>query len=242
MTINTLLALILALLLRTFIVQPFSVPTASNLPNLQPGDVILVSKWRYGFSRVAFPSEIIPFSGRVLPGPLRRGEMVVFRNRRDADRDHVKRIIGLAGDSVQLIAGRLYINGAIVPREAMPDYRATDGSGNERMVPQYRETLPGGAHYLIIEMAGDEAGLADNTPLMTVPPGHFFVLGDNRDNSQDSRFEQVGMVPIDDLIGKADRVLCSYRAFPSSLADPLAWLRPIFKGECADGRFWVPVE
>jgi signal peptidase I len=204
-------ALLIALVIRTFVFQPFNIPSGSLIPTLLVGDYLFVSKYAYGYSKHSFPFDAVPLTGRVWSAEPKRGDIIVFRNDRDQNKDYIKRLIGLPGDTVQMIRGRLYINGTIVEREAIEPFTTDRPWGDERKVPQYTEKLPDGPTHRIIEVNGDEAGLADNTAAETVPAGHYFFMGDNRDSSQDSRFQNVGMVPFDRLIGRAEVIWFSIR-------------------------------
>ncbi len=197
-------ALLIAVVIRTFLFQPFNIPSGSLIPTLLVGDYLFVSKYAYGYSKHSFPFDLAPITGRVWGSEPKRGDVIVFRNARDQDKDYIKRLIGVPGDTVQMIRGRLYINGELVEREAIEPFTTDRPWGEERQVPQYIESLPGGTKHRIIEVNGDEAGLADNTAPMVVPDKSYFFMGDNRDSSQDSRFQNVGMVPEEALIGRAE--------------------------------------
>jgi signal peptidase I len=190
---------LIALTVRTFFFQPFNTPSRSMEPTLLSGDYFFVNKFAYGYSRFSLPLAPPIFSGRIFATEPRRGDVVVFALPRDPATVYVKRIIGLPGDRVQLIAGRLYINGEVAPRTALW------GASEDGAVPTYQETLPGGGVHLIEEEFGDAAFL-DNTEVFEVPPGAYFVLGDNRDNSVDSRVSPekkgIGYVPFENLIGR----------------------------------------
>ncbi len=194
-------ALAIALIFRTFLYQPFSIPTASMQPTLMIGDYFIANKWAWGFGKYSFPVPL-PFNGRFLTfGEPQRGDVAVFHN--ITDEDYIKRVIGMPGDRIQMKEGRLYINGTIVPREEIGKAVDTDSSMFSVPVTVYRETLPNGVSHVIQEIS-DNAEL-DNTPEYVVPAGHFFMMGDNRDRSADSRvLRQVGYVPADALIGRAE--------------------------------------
>jgi signal peptidase I len=224
-------ALLLALVIRTILFQPFSIPSGSMMPTLVEGDYIFVSKWSYGFSRYSLPSlppyvGYVPVEGRVLGSVPERGDVVVFRKPHEEEIDYIKRLIGLPGDKIQVREGVLYINDVAVPREATDDYIADDGS----RVPQFRETLPNGVTYLTLDL--NPASTGDNTREFVVPPGHYFMMGDNRDNSLDSRFD-VGYVPADNLIGKAQIIFFSIDGGESPLK---LWLWPT---ELRPSRFFT---
>jgi signal peptidase I len=199
---------LLALTVRTFLFQPFNTPSRSMEPTLLQGDYFFVNKFAYGYSRFSLPLAPRVFSGRVFAAEPKRGDVVVFALPRDPQTIYVKRIIGLPGDKVQLIGGRLHINGEVAPRKALSVATADGG------IPTYEETLPGGGVHLIAEEYGDAAFL-DNTEVFEVPVGSYFVLGDNRDNSIDSRVSPekkgIGYVPFENLIGRAAWIFFSLR-------------------------------
>jgi signal peptidase I len=194
-------ALAIALVFRTFLYQPFSIPTASMQSTLMIGDYFIANKWAYGFGKFSFPLPL-PFNGRFLEfGQPQRGDVVVFHN--ISDEDYIKRLIGMPGDRIQVKEGRLYINGTMVERELVGE--GTDI--NDRLQPMsvniYRETLPGGVVHTIQEHSDNED--LDNTEEYVVPAGHYFMMGDNRDRSADSRvLSQVGYVSKDQIVGKAE--------------------------------------
>src|SRR5947209_7745038 len=208
--------------LRSFVVAPFSIPSGSMLPTLYIGDYLVVAKWPYGYSRYSFPFGFPSFDGRVLEYLPRRGDVVVFRHPSE-DSDLIKRVIGLPGDSVELRGGELILNGRPVPRVDLPPFKmpisanspcrvvppatpfvSTVGDRNYCLYPAYRETLPGGPSYTVLDQVASEA---DDFPPTKVPAAHLFLMGDNRDDSLDSRFPiaegGVGMVPTENLIGRA---------------------------------------
>ena len=196
-------ALILALVVRTLLFQPFNIPSGSLIPTLLVGDYLFVSKYSYGYSRYSFPFGPNIFSGRVWAKEPERGDVVVFKLPRDNDTDYIKRVIGLPGDEIQMVHGVLYINGQAVKKERASDFVMYDGAGRVRQLTRYMETLPNGVTYPVLDLVNE--GIGDNTEVYKVPENHFFMMGDNRDNSTDSRFlSEVGYVPFDNFLGKAE--------------------------------------
>jgi signal peptidase I len=227
-TIKTVLyAVVLATLFRSFFYEPFNIPSESMLPTLMTGDYIFVSKMRYGYSRFSFPFGPNLFSGRILKGEVERGDIAVFKLPRDNESDYIKRIIGLPGDRIQMLGGILYLNGQAVPKAAAgafvfteqgnmnclrwPQYRFPQPDGAaECRYPQYQETLPNGVSYMTLDV--EPVGPADTTRVYIVPEGHYFAMGDNRDNSSDSRVPSaigVGFIPEENLIGRANIIFFS---------------------------------
>ena len=200
-------ALLLALVLRSFLFQPFNIPSGSMKPTLLVGDYIFVSKYSYGYSRHSFPLSPPIFEGRVWQGDgPERGDVVVFKFPPDPSLDYIKRVIGVPGDRVQLRDGTLFLNGTAVPRVATGEFREVSPSGRAITVPVYRETLPNGVSYDTLDLS--QNSVADNTQEFVVPADSYFVLGDNRDSSADSRFG-VGFVPATNLVGKAQVIFMS---------------------------------
>jgi len=201
-------ALILALLVRVFLFQPFNIPSGSMIPTLLIGDYLFVSKYSYGYSKYSFPFGLNLFNGRIWATEPDRGDVIVFKLPRDNETDYIKRVIGLPGDEIQMIHGVLNINGKPVPKVKIDDFVTTDASGRERHMARYQETLPNGVSYPVLDLVDD--GFGDNTEVYKVPEGYFFMMGDNRDNSTDSRFlSEVGFVPFENLVGKAQIIFFS---------------------------------
>ena len=197
-------AILIALVIRSFLYEPFRIPSGSMIPSLLVGDYLFVAKYSYGYSRYSFPWSPDLFSGRILDGLPKRGDVAVFRQPPHPEIDFIKRIVGLPGDHIQMKGGVLYINDVAVIRERIDDY--VDEQGNSYI--QYIETLPNGVKHRIIEMEGDH-GTYDNTDVFVVPPDHYFAMGDNRDDSSDSRTDVVGYVPAENLVGRADIIFLS---------------------------------
>lgn len=200
-TVKTLFyAIVIAILIRTFLFEPFKIPSGSMYPTLHVGDYLFVSKYSYGYSKHSFPFSIPLFDGRIWADEPERGDVVVFKFPQDNRTDFIKRIIGLPGDRIKLVDGRLYINGKMLPREEIEDFVIRDREGNAERYHQYIETLPEGLKHKILEVSDEEN--EDNVPELTVPQGYYFVMGDNRDRSDDSRVN-VGFVPFENLVGRA---------------------------------------
>lgn len=203
-TVRTIIyAVLIAGVIRTLAFEPFNIPSESMLPTLLVGDYLFVSKYAYGYSRHSLPWSPPLFSGRIADSTPERGDIAVFKLPRDNATDYIKRIIGLPGDRIQMKEGRLYLNGELVVRTRIGDFAYADGFGNVYFVPQYEEKLPNGVTYKTLDLLRNSAH--DDTGEYLVPPGHYFTMGDNRDNSLDSRVETaVGLVPAENLVGRAE--------------------------------------
>ena len=239
-------ALAIALVLRVLLFQPFTIPSASMEPNLYQGDYIIVSKYSYGWSKHSIPFSPPLFDGRILGKAPTRGDIIVFKLPRDPNVDYIKRLIGLPGDKVQVRGGVVYINGKALPRKEMPSALVDTGYGTIR-AGRFEETNPEGRQYATQDYGPDSD--ADNTGVYTVPQGCYFFMGDNRDNSLDSRFdpgvsafktgpgtckwdyandqyigmqEGVGFVPAENLVGRAQLILLSWNA-DAHLFKPWTW-------------------
>jgi len=205
---------LIALGIRTLAYEPFNIPSASMLPTLKIGDYLFVSKWTYGYSHHSLPlSGYLPrlMHGRIFERPVDRGDVVVFKLPRDNSTDYIKRVVGLPGDRLKVIGGVLHINGQPVKRERMQDYIGVNSRGVLGPIVQFRETLPNGVSFATLDENPGHGDL-DNTPEYTVPPGHYFAMGDNRDNSVDSRVpisHGVGYIPAENVVGRADLMFFS---------------------------------
>jgi signal peptidase I len=210
---TAIIAVVLALIVRTFLLEPFNIPSGSMKPTLEVGDYLFVSKPAYGYSRFSFPFGFAPIEGRIWTGGRvpQRGDVVVFKKPTDTSTDYIKRLIGLPGDTIQMINGRLYINHKMVPRQEV-GLKDIDESGRQMTVMEYLETLPNGVVHYIYEISDDQP--LDNTEEFLVPEGHYFMMGDNRDDSQDSRvMSEVGYVPLENFVGKASLIFFSTNGY-----------------------------
>jgi signal peptidase I len=224
-------ALLIAFFVRTFLYQPFNIPSGSMYPTLKIGDYLFVSKLSYGYGKYSFNFGLSTFSGNTIikccpvdfPGRKfladtpKRGDVAVFKLPTDTNVDYIKRVIGLPGDRIQMKDGVLYINDVAVKKERIEDYVDQDSEFGGHSVPQYRETLPNGVQYNVLDARATDF-FPDTTDVYVVPEGHYFMMGDNRDNSQDSRFlDHVGFVPIENFVGRADIIFFSISADASLL-------------------------
>ena len=201
------LAIFIALIIRSFFAEPFNIPSGSMKPNLLVGDFIFVSKWSYGYSKHSLPFSIPLIPGKIFSSMPKRGDIVVFKTPADNRTDYIKRVIGLPGDRIKIIDGQIIINQKKIERKKINDFIDNDKNISIKRIRKYKEYF----YDLEIEVLDlTDKGIVDNTKLYIVPEGHFFVMGDHRDNSQDSRFSSiVGFIPINNLIGKAQFIFFS---------------------------------
>jgi signal peptidase I len=240
-------ALLIALFIRVIFFQPFTIPSASMEPNLYEGDYIIVSKWSYGWSRhsILFSPPIM--KGRIFFNPPHRGDIIVFKLPRDGHTDYIKRLVGLPGDRIQMRAGQLYINDKLVPERYIGAGKIATRTGLPEPIARLEETNPDGRKYVVQDYGRSEG--ADNTDVYTVPARCYFMMGDNRDNSADSRFDPglapedprlggcgwnsrwdeklgyeqgVGFVPQENLVGKAQIIMLSWTP-DASIFKPWTW-------------------
>ena len=201
------IAIFIALLIRSFIFEPFNIPSGSMKPNLLVGDFIFVSKYSYGFSKHSLPFSIPLIPGKIFSNTPERGDVVVFKTPENNRTDYIKRVIGLPGDKIEIKNGIIFINGSEILRKKLNDFIDTDNKTSNKRVRMYNEYFFN-KEINILDITDN--GIADNTQLFNVPENHFFVMGDNRDNSQDSRFiNTVGFIPYENLVGKAQFIFFS---------------------------------
>jgi signal peptidase I len=213
-------ALLIALVIRTVLFQPFSIPSGSMRPTLLEGDYLFTSKFAYGYSKFSIPFAPPLFSGRIWEGEPKRGDIAVFKFPPDPRVDYIKRVIGLPGDRIQMINSVLHINGVAVKREKQESIDNVDITEETGPIDVYKETLDNGVTYNTLDVIPNGDG--DETREFVVPAGHYFMMGDNRDNSVDSRFT-VGFVPFENFVGKANLIFFSV----SDKASPLeVWRWP----------------
>jgi signal peptidase I len=239
---SLLIIALVAWALRSLIVAPFSIPSGSMLPTMTIGDYLFVSKWPYGYSSASFPFEFPPFKGRILSSLPSRGDVVVFEG--PEGQDVVKRVMALPGDTIAVEEGRVVLNGQMIVRERLADFEMTISANSPCRVvqpavpmtrtgpdglpaciyPQYRETLPGGPSYSVLDQT--DTSFADNFGPVRIPEGHIFVMGDNRDDSLDSRYPTIaggmGFVPTDRIVGRAELAFWSTDG-SASWINPLSW-------------------
>jgi len=233
-------AVIIALVVRTFAIEPFNIPSGSMIPTLLIGDYLFVSKFSYGYSKHSFPFSMGFFSGRIFFTPPERGDVAVFKYPGEQGQglnrtDYIKRIVGLPGDRIQVTNGVLHINGTPVERMKIGDY-VKGGGGNYQKGTLYRETLPGGRSYTVLEYTDN--GVSDNTPEFLVPANSYFMMGDNRDDSADSRTrlqvrditgairerDTLGWyVPAENLVGRAEFIFFSHDPSEAGWGQPWKW-------------------
>jgi signal peptidase I len=246
-TVKTLVyALLIALAVRTVAFEPFNIPSGSMIPTLLVGDFLFVSKYTYGYSRYSIPFTPPLFgwtkTGRILGSFPKRGDVVVFRNTRDTTQDWVKRVIGLPGDHIQVKQGLLYINGVQCPRESEGDVEVPDEQGTRALAKEYIETLPNGVKHPIVKLSDEERFDvnsevdANNTTDYVVPDGDLFMMGDNRDNSMDSRFQNaLGFVPLENVVGQAQFIFFSVDKYEAEWWQVWRWPLAIRWGRLLHG-------
>ncbi|MEJ2123207.1 MAG: signal peptidase I [Alphaproteobacteria bacterium] len=227
---------VLFLFVRIVVFQAFNIPSGSMIPTLRIGDYLIVSKSSYGWSKHSIPWSPPLFNGRIWGSEPKRGDVIVFKHPGDNSTDYIKRLIGLPGDKIQVVNGVLHINGKAVKLERIKDYHGAPGTCNGRgrgrtEVARYIETLPNGVKHEILDCSPDSEG--DNTREYVVPPGFYFMMGDNRDNSTDSRFSELGFIPHENLVGRAKFIFMSL----DSHSDKSSFLPFLFRWD----RFFITI-
>ena len=234
-TLRTILyAVVLALIIRTVVYEPFSIPSGSMYPSLYVGDFLFVSKFSYGYSKYTF-FDLIDFEGRVWEDEPQRGDIAVFKLPSDPSIDYIKRIIGLPGDRIQLKEGVLYINNTSIQTERIANAQIPNSYGGSSEYFQFLESLPNGKTYPIYHEPGYKRTILNNTPPWIVPADHYFMLGDNRDNSRDSRFRDIGFIPVENFVGRAEILFFSVEEGRFDLFDQ-EWYNSI-----RFDRLWRPI-
>ncbi len=230
-TLRTLVyAVLIALVVRTLFFEPFNIPSGSMKPTLLVGDYLFTSKYAYGYSKHSLPFSPPLFGGRILEDLPERGDVVVFKLPSDGRTDYIKRVIGLPGDEIQMRDGVLHLDGEAVRKERVGTF--VDRGEGGRELARYVETLPNGRQYEVLDMTPN--GPYDTTRVFEVPEGHLFVMGDNRDNSMDSRTRFVGFVPVENLVGRAEVVFFSTDG-SAALWELWRWPFAIRYGRLLDG-------
>ena len=203
---SIILAVFIAVLIRSFVAEPFNIPSGSMKPTLLVGDFIFVSKWSYGYSKHSLPFSLPLIPSKVFGSIPKRGDVAVFKTPQDNRTDYIKRVIGLPGDKIKIVKGEIIINNNLIIRKKNQDFIDIGKNFKKTRIRSYTEFF----YDLEIEVLDImDNGHADNTSIYIVPDNHFFVMGDNRDNSQDSRFSEVGYIPIENLVGKAQFIFFS---------------------------------
>ena len=204
---SIIIAVFIALIIRSFLAEPFNIPSGSMKPNLLVGDFIFVSKWSYGYSKHSLPFSIPIISNKIFEKKPNRGDVVVFKTPYDNRTDYIKRVIGLPGDKIKILNGNIVINNIFINKKRITDFIDIKKDKTQIRIRQYKEYLLQ-SEYNILDLT--DQGIVDNTKTYTVPENYFFVMGDNRDNSQDSRFiNKVGYIPFENLVGKAQFIFFS---------------------------------
>ena len=203
----------IAIFFRSIFFEPFNIPSGSMIPSLLVGDYLFVSKYSYGYSKYSFPFGVVPITDRIFEKSPKRGDIIVFRKPGDETIDYIKRLVALPNDTVQVKNGVLYINKKMVERTKSNVGVMKNNFGDEKIFTQYKETFDGLNFHEIIEASDQD--LFDDTIEFKVPDNHFFFMGDNRDNSRDSRSPEVGFVPKRNLIGKAQIIFFSHNSSAS---------------------------